>query len=159
MNCLDAAFGPPKKWRQTSMKACGRMRWRIGRVRGKRGNIVSEWDVWHAAELSDLARPGTALALCTQRGEGWKERQQRWRVEKARQRRPPFSNHAGQLSTFIVKEIRRVVSAFGKWLTMNGLEGWGKVEEWRNGRIVEVYALVGWKTEENKKQLQPMIKP
>lgn len=68
-------------------------------------------------------------------------------------------NHAGQLSTFWVKEILRAVSAFGKRRTMNGLEGWGGVEEWRNGRIVDVYASVGWKTEQNIKQLQPMIKP
>lgn len=73
-NCL-LAFGLPQKVKPNDHESL----WEdggtggIGRVRGKRGNIVSEWDVWHEAELSDLARPGTALALCRQWGEGWKE--------------------------------------------------------------------------------------
>lgn len=73
-NCL-LAFGLPKNVKPNvheSLREDGGVGG-IGRVRGKRGNIVSEWDVWHEAELSDLARPGTALALCRQWGEGWKE--------------------------------------------------------------------------------------
>lgn len=76
-NCLDAAFLALQN-RQLSMRVCGRMRWRVGRDRGKRGNSVSEWDVWQAAEFSDLARPGKALALKYRKwAEGWKDRKQR----------------------------------------------------------------------------------
>lgn len=58
-----------------------------------------------------------------------------------------------------VREILRVVFALGKRRTMNGFEGWGEAEERRNRGVVEVWALVGWKTEGNIKQLQPLIKP
>lgn len=47
---------------------------------------------WHVLERPWLSADS--------KGRDGKNRQQRWRVEKARQRRPPSFNHTGQRSTF-----------------------------------------------------------
>lgn len=117
----DAAFGPPKKVKPNIHESLREDKGGGLAESQERGEIMCQSEI-SDMRLSSLTRHVLERPWLSadSKGRDGKNRQQRWRVEKARQRRPPSFNHAGQLSTFWVKEILRVVFAFGKSQTNEG---------------------------------------
>lgn len=123
--------------------------------RKKKGrDSVSEWDVWHAAEFSDLAGPGMALAL---------RYRQQWGRDGKEDRRDHVWKKAGGIALlhltrrvnwalFLVNAITMLFSLelpmwFCPWQTLyyGWMDGWrGGEERWEDSGSVSLGGLAKW---------------
>lgn len=132
------------------MKACGRMRWRIGRVRGKReilcqskmSDMRLSFLTWHVLE-----RPWPSTDSKGRDG----KKDSKMACGKSQAALPSFLEPRRSTEHFLSQ--RNPLCGFCLWQTLNNewVRGRRRSRGVKECRMVKVYAMVGWKTEEKIK--------